>query len=168
MISQMHMDMQAARGLINERFARKAYRHIRPRRVFLDDGSYLLQAIQQPVRCHHTRHYLELIGPTLALDAQDRYPLMLEGFLDRLPEHIDRMRRIIGQHHIAFDLRRHHGDEAEFMGKCIELGLHGPGYATCVFSHSTSWLFGSEPTLVAIALPSLNRIIVGMPRTPYF
>ncbi len=38
-------------------------------------------------------------------------------------------------------------------------------YATLARTHSLSWLLGSAPTLVASGLPSLNRIMVGMPRT---
>src|SRR5207302_8821030 len=34
-------------------------------------------------------------------------------------------------------------------------------------THSKSLLFGSAPILVAATWPPLNRIIVGMPRTPY-
>src|SRR3954452_18938727 len=34
-------------------------------------------------------------------------------------------------------------------------------------THSFSLLFGSAPILVAATWPPLNRIIVGMPRTPY-
>src|SRR6185312_8066720 len=34
-------------------------------------------------------------------------------------------------------------------------------------THSYSLLFGSAPILVAATCPSLNKIIVGMPRTPY-
>jgi hypothetical protein len=34
--------------------------------------------------------------------------------------------------------------------------------------HPLSWLFGAAPTLVAAGWPSLKRIMVGMPRTPYF
>src|SRR5579883_2109246 len=35
-------------------------------------------------------------------------------------------------------------------------------------THSTSLLLGSAPILVAATWPFLNRISVGMPRTPYF
>jgi hypothetical protein len=40
------------------------------------------------------------------------------------------------------------------------------GQASAFSTHCLSWLLGAAPTFWATGWPSLNRIRVGMPRTP--